>query len=76
MSNGSPVKHQVDWARGIPNRSEGDLKMTTVWSELGFVYNQGTATEPNFLEQERNFDDTISDQWAGPVPKQTKKTKK
>lgn len=27
----------VDWAKGIPGTSEGDLKMVTSWSELGFV---------------------------------------
>lgn len=67
MKGGSPVTHQVNWARGIPQTYEGDLKMVSYWSELGFVLdNDGT-----YLEQERNFDDTISDQYAGPVSTKT-----
>lgn len=71
MNGNSPVVNQVNWARGIPQTYEGDLKMVSYWSELGFVLEQGER----FLEQERNFDDTISDQYAGPISN-TKKAKK
>ncbi|RED97888.1 LodA/GoxA family CTQ-dependent oxidase [Marinoscillum furvescens] len=71
MNGSNPVVNQVNWARGIPQTYEGDLKMVSYWSELGFVLQQGAS----YLEQERNFDDTISDQYAGPVSN-TKKVKK
>lgn len=69
--------NQVNWARGIPQTYEGDLKMVTAWNELGFVLYD--ASSGRYLEKERNFDDTISDQYAGSIndkktkPKKTKK---
>jgi hypothetical protein len=78
MNGDNPVVNQVNWARGIPQTYEGDLKMTTAWSELGFILKHGKAGNTSFLEQERNFDETISDQYAGPLPKKStpKTTKK
>ncbi len=66
MNGDDPVIKQVDWDRGIPQTSEGDLKMVTAWSELGFV-RERPDLDDQYIEQERNWDDTISDQYAGPV---------
>ena len=45
---------QVPWAQGIPQTHAGDLKMVTVWKDLGFIMNEGTDDNPNFVQVERN----------------------
>ena len=35
--NGQPVYRFLEWARGVPGTSAGDLKMVTEWWKLGFV---------------------------------------
>ena len=37
FSDGSPIYQYLNWARGVPQTNEGDLKMVTEWSRLGFV---------------------------------------
>lgn len=75
--NGEPkAQNQVNWARGIPQTKEGDLKMVTAWKDLGFVLKHEKENgKITFLEQERNWDDTISDQYAGDLPKPKKDPK-
>ena len=81
-SNGNPIPgtmDQVNWSRGIPQTYEGDLKMVTAWKDMGFVIQAPSdeAVNPNpFLEQERNYDFDINDQYSQPVKKPTKKSKK
>lgn len=77
IKNGSKARAQVDWARGIPQTYEGDLKMVTAWKDLGFVL-QGTDDSGNviYTEQERNFDHTLTDQYAGNPPASSKKKSK
>ena len=50
--NQAPELKWVEFARGIPQDSQGDLKMVTAWSELGFVVNQASVDNPNFVEIE------------------------
>ncbi|HEX7721905.1 MAG TPA: LodA/GoxA family CTQ-dependent oxidase [Pyrinomonadaceae bacterium] len=45
---------QVPWAQGIPQTHAGDLKMVTAWKDLGFIMNEGTDDNPNFVQVERN----------------------
>jgi hypothetical protein len=37
LTNGQPSYQMLNWSRGIPGTNAGDLKMTTAWSQLGFV---------------------------------------
>jgi len=50
--NGNPTP--VAWAQGIPQGHAGDLKMVTAWKDLGFIMNEGTDDNPNFVQVERN----------------------
>jgi len=45
---------QVAWSQGIPQTNAGDLKMVTAWKDLGFILNEGTDDNPNFVQVERN----------------------
>jgi hypothetical protein len=45
---------QAPWAQGIPQTNAGDLKMVSAWKDLGFIINQGTDDNPNFVQVERN----------------------
>jgi hypothetical protein len=51
---------QIDWARGIPETNQGDLKMVTAWPGLGFVVANSQATpenqEPLYIEVEAQDD--------------------
>lgn len=45
----------AQWARGINEQDDpGDLEMVTRWKGLGFVINQGTDEDPNYMEVDRN----------------------
>lgn len=51
VQNGKANYEFVDWAKGIPQTYEGDLKMVKSWWKLGFVisnpYFQGDRSEPH-----------------------------
>ncbi len=58
-----PSYVMLDWSRGIPQTSAGDLKMVVAWTQLGFVVlnpdpkeHQPTTSPPNFryISVERN----------------------
>ncbi len=50
-ASGQPSYNLVDWAKGIPQNYDGDLKMVTNWWKLGFVvwnpYFKGDPAEPH-----------------------------
>jgi hypothetical protein len=50
IQDGKPSYEFVDWAKGIPQSMEGDLKMVSSWWKLGFVvanpYFDGDPSQP------------------------------
>lgn len=52
-----PARYQqVEWARGIPQTNQGDLKMVSAWQGLGFVVKNDDTSDgaPAFIEDEAN----------------------
>ncbi len=47
---------QQDWAKGVPQTSEGDFKMVSEWTNLGFVAKNPSDKFPHYIEVERNED--------------------
>ena len=45
FSQGAPVLQYLNWSRGVPQTSAGDLKMVTEWKKLGFVVRNPYLTE-------------------------------
>ncbi len=63
---------QADWARGIPQGKEGDLKMVTAWKWLGFVKMVNIPNGPTYAEVERD-DEKLGAGQAPAIPLPPKK---
>ena len=59
FDNGSPVYQYLTWSRGVPQTKEGDLKMVTEWSKLGFVVRNPYVPEAE-LDQASPYTDNIN----------------
>jgi hypothetical protein len=45
FSQGSPILQYLNWSRGVPQTSAGDLKMVTEWKKLSFVVRSPYLTD-------------------------------